>query len=359
MIVAPRQGSLNKRDAGLNKRRSVSPSACSTGSETTESSKDPSIELSVPDQPAASFPSKEAFSLSESGTTLRLLRNFACGGIGAAVSVAFSLWLPFTLAREAALKTYLPAFWNYDPSVSLFDNSPWTYGTDYMLAFCMLCLTLSMPKTDVFASAGRKASGLLYCYLFSVLAGGLAHQFYTTNDSRNSTSFRLLWIVCVGTVALASGFMGAVGGELVRLRNLKPLPDIPDSFWISYAVAIAGMVAAGCFSYQRPACDIFIVGITQFPSTVYITLALLQFDATRSTRRSVDGTMWWRLLGMAGFLLNAPLLPLYPILVQYTDWSLASVNTLLHAWLTVSWSMQGISMYHAGKCINKETRKQI
>ena len=179
------------------------------------------------------------------------------------------------------------------------------------------------------------------------------------DDSRNSTSFRLLWIVCVGTVALASGFMGAVGGELVRLRNLKPLPDIPDSFWISYAVAIAGMVAAGCFSYQRPACDIFIVGITQFPSTVYITLALLQFDATRSTRRSVDGTMWWRLLGMAGFLLNAPLLPLYPILVQYTDWSLASVNTLLHAWLTVSWSMQGISMYHAGKCINKETRKQI
>jgi hypothetical protein len=37
---------------------------------------------------------------------------------------------------------------------------------------------------------------------------------------------------------------------------------------------------------------------------------------------------------------------MYPLLVQYTDWSLASVNTLLHSWLCVAWSMQGISMQH-------------
>lgn len=47
-----------------------------------------------------------------------------------------------------------------------------------------------------------------------------------------------------------------------------------------------------------------------------------------------------------GFIGNAPLLPLYPLLVQYTDWTLASINTLLHSWLLVMWGMQGLSLWH-------------
>lgn len=334
------------------KQRSSSPStwSTSTASETTESSKDTALEHPIPDR----IETPPSTTTSETGTMRRRLHYGVFGAFMAFVVVGFSLWLPFALAREAALKTYLPAFWLYDPDISLFDNSAWTYGTDYFLGMCMLALALCIPNTNVFASAGKKSSGLLTCYLLSVLAGGLAHQFYTTNESRNSTSFRLLWTVCVGTVAMASGFMGAIAGELLRLRKLSCLPDISGSFWVCYAVVISVMVAAGCFSYQRPACDIFIVGITQFPSTCYITAVLLLLDAGRPFHQTIGGTMWWRLVGMAGFVLNAPLLPLYPVLVQYTDWSLASVNTLLHFWLLVSWSMQGISLLQAGKCINKD-----
>jgi hypothetical protein len=53
---------------------------------------------------------------------------------------------------------------------------------------------------------------------------------------------------------------------------------------------------------------------------------------------------WARIAGVLGFILNAPLLPLYPLLVQYTSWSTASINTLLHAWLLVAWGMQGLAL---------------
>ena len=53
---------------------------------------------------------------------------------------------------------------------------------------------------------------------------------------------------------------------------------------------------------------------------------------------------WARIAGVLGFILNAPLLPLYPLLVQYTSWSTSRINTLLHTWLLVAWALQGISL---------------
>jgi len=279
--------------------------------------------------------------------------HLTAGTIVSIAVVVFSLFFPFVSTPTAARETYQFAFWKYDPELSHFDNTLWTYGTDYFLAVCLLFLGASIKVTHPsFANAGWRSRGLLACYMFSVIAGGLAHQFYTTVEERNTLSFRLLWTVCVGTVAAASGFMGAAGTELLRLDHAQNphetflVPVIPDWFWVGYACSVTATVAYGGFSCHRPACDIFIAGITQFPSTFYVIGIL--FCQLRRYKR-ITNTM--RIVGCIGFILNAPLLPLYPILVQYTDWSLASVNTLLHSWLLVAWSLQGLCLRHVGNAV--------
>ena len=306
---------------------------------------------------------------SNGGGSKRLLRrqssmqeaglHLTAGTVVSCLVVAFSLFLPFLLAPAAAVETYKFAFWKYDPELSHFDNTPWTYGTDYFLAASMLLLTLTINANhDSLHNAGWLSRGLLASYMFSVTAGGLAHQFYTTVEQRNTVSFRILWTVVVGTVTLASGFMGATGSELLRLdyerhphqkSGLMMIPVIPDWFWIGYAVFVTGTVILGAFSCHRPACDIFIAGITQFVSTFYV-IAIL-FAGLRNYKNI---TNFMRCAGCLGFILNAPLLPLYPILVQYTDWSLAAVNTLLHTWLLVAWSLQGLCLRHIGNAVVAE-----
>jgi hypothetical protein len=271
------------------------------------------------------------------------LLPFVVGCGGAALMALFSRWFPFQLAPDAATKTYRLASYQYDPAMSHFDNTVWTYGTDYMLGVVLFALSLSIPiSPPSFVKLSWLTRCLLWSYVVSVIAGGLAHEYFLTVESQNTLAFRCLWTVCVGTVALATGFMGAISTELLRYSNSKYnlLPVVPGSLWVGFASWVTAMVAAGCFSYQRPACDIFIVGITQFPSTFYMVPALL-FE---------DRADWrWRMMGVCGFLLNAPLLPLYPILVQYTDWSLGSINTLLHCWLLVAWSLQGLSLRAVGQ----------
>jgi hypothetical protein len=221
---------------------------------------------------------------------------------------------------------------------------------------------------------------LLFCYGVSVIAGGLAHQFYLTLDDRNTLGFRCLWTICVGTVALASIPMGLSGSQVVRQFQLleetrsastknsnssliKYLTVIPDAFWWSFGICVTAVCVWGGISFQRPACDIFIAGITQTPSTFYMMvifgLVSQQYPASSSSSSNSLSTpansskvqLWARIMGVIGFILNAPLLPMYPLLIQYTDWSLASVNTLLHTWLCVAWSMQGISLRHVARVI--------
>ena len=45
-----------------------------------------------------------------------------------------------------------------------------------------------------------------------------------------------------------------------------------------------------------------------------------------------------------GFVLNAPLLPCYPLLIQYTQWPLGVVNSLLHLNLMFAWGMQSMGL---------------
>jgi hypothetical protein len=257
-------------------------------------------------------------------------------GIGCSVSfitVTFSLTFPYILTPTESNEIYRPAFYNYDSSLSHFDTSIWTYATDYALMVVMLCLasfTLIVKGDELLK---RRAAGLLLCYALSVAAGGLAHQIFLTTESRNTLAFRFLWTMCVGTVTAAGGFMGACGSHLGRLTGGI---SIPENVWFSFGAFSTAVCMAGFMSFQRPACDIFIAGITQFPPTVYICL-LAMYSQFRPCYRN---------LCIIGFSLNAPLLPLYAILIYHFNWSLPKINTFLHMWLCVAWTSQGLALRH-------------
>jgi len=296
------------------------------------------------------FKSSSSLEESDASGGSWIVQALMLGILSGAAVTGFALWFPFALAPEEARKTYNWAFYNYEEGISFFDNTVWTYGTDYALAVVMFVLAASILKLSrpgVSDTLCYRSAGLLLGYCVSVLAGGYCHQYYLSVESRNSLSFRLLWTVCVGTVSAASGFMGSSGTEVIRKFQQQPdcdplllrIPLIPESFWWAFGAFVTAICAWGGFSFQRPACDIFIAGITQFPSTFY----LMTFFMTARHRKTKLSA---RVMGFLGFILNAPLLPMYPLLIQHTDWSLASVNTLLHSWLCVAWSLQGYSLRH-------------
>jgi hypothetical protein len=285
-----------------------------------------------------------------------------CGAMLTSASVTlFSLYFPFWLAPEAATKTYNLAFYEYhNPELHHFDTSAWTYGTDYGLAAVMIFFswTLLQQKRRQHVSCNTSTLcqhiwGLLLGYAASTTAGALAHQYYVIREERNSWHFRLLWTVCVGTVTFASTPMGSIATEMARQfqphTTCVKLPQIPELFWKVHGIVTTLVCAFGWFSYQRPACDIFIAGITQFPSSFYMMYVLFQITRDPAMAAFIRPTTVW--MGILAFIANAPLLPLYPLLVQYTDWSLAQVNTFLHAWLLITWSLQAVSLHSVQKAI--------
>lgn len=270
----------------------------------------------------------------------------------------FSLWFPFVLAPELATKTYIPAYWNYDPKVSLFDNTAWTYGTDYGLAVVMTLLglnVLSLSRAGISDVLSRRSAAMLFGYAISTAAGGYGHQFFLTLESRNTLVFQLLWTVCVGTVCTASTFMGISASETVRRFQKHPdcpplarkFPVVPEPVWWAFGIVVAGVCACGGMSFHRPACDIFIAGTTQVPSTFYLMAFLFFFKHPHVK------TMY-RIFGLVGFILNAPLLPGYPILVHLTNLCLGHVNAVLHSVLFLAWTMQGLCLRHLVQALNSE-----
>ena len=277
--------------------------------------------------------------------------------------LGFSLWFPYVGLAEASGKTYEFAFWNYDPTISRFDNTAWTYVTDYILAAVMAAFsfsTLSLSQRRNTDRLCNRVASLTILYMISVIAGGIAHQTFLTVESRNSLSFRLLWTLCVGTVSLANTSMGCCGSEIVRKFQaekhcsavFQKIPLVPEYVWCIYGSCVFACTALGGMSFQRPACDIFIAGTTQTPSTFYIMVVLFFLDHPK-TKFSI------RAWGMFGFIFNAPLLPLYSILIYYTDLSLAAVNTLLHSWLTVSWSLQAFALGHVIRSVLHTKEKAL
>ncbi len=301
------------------------------------------------------------------------------------VSVAvleFSQWFPFNIpgVASAAVKTYIPAGFQYDNELSRFDNTAWTYNTDYLLTAvmsflaykCLMACSLDGCPARNSASLRLRlySASLLICYGVSTLAGGWAHQHFTSIESLNTLRFRLFWIVCVGNVSFASCYMGLIGREVQRVFGIKgAVPLGPWWFWPMYGTYMVVATALGYISFKRPACDIFIAGITQFPTTFYCLLALglRNWPKTSSTATSTSRSpkksavdlvgRCYRIMYYIGFIGNAPLLPMYPLLVQYSGMSLAGINTLLHCWLMVMWGFQGISLLHLCNAISNSEPK--
>ncbi|CAB9527979.1 expressed unknown protein [Seminavis robusta] len=317
----------------------------------------------------------ELWTKDHGATTQKLL---ACPYNGGAMSVTlvasalltscivtlFSLYFPFWLAPQAAKKTYNLAFYQYNQdALHHFDTTAWTYGTDYGLATVMVYFSYKLYRQIQRQQPSTAPSrfcqhswGLLLGYAASTTAGAVAHQYYATRQDRNTWHFRLLWTICVGTVTYASAPMGSIASEMARqfqphmtTSTLLTRYVIPETFWKVFGIVTTAVCAFGWFSYQRPACDIFIAGITQFPSSFYVIAAIFQIGRDPAVAAFVTPTMQW--MGMLAFIGNAPLLPLYPLLVQYTDWSLANVNTFLHTWLFVTWSMQAMTVINMEKAM--------
>mmetsp|Transcript_36201 Transcript_36201/g.84657 ORF Transcript_36201/g.84657 Transcript_36201/m.84657 type:complete len:206 (+) Transcript_36201:251-868(+) len=120
-----------------------------------------------------------------------------------------------------------------------FDSTWLTYGTDYLIAATMAAGILFLMRSAPRSSVRSRSVGMVACYLTSVLVGGFAHHKLHSISSLNSLSFRAAWIVCVGTVTSAAGFIGSIGSAIHReyplaLAGAPPkfsVPKVPD--WVS------------------------------------------------------------------------------------------------------------------------------
>mmetsp|Transcript_14535 Transcript_14535/g.40400 ORF Transcript_14535/g.40400 Transcript_14535/m.40400 type:complete len:366 (+) Transcript_14535:200-1297(+) len=274
--------------------------------------------------------------------------------------------LPFYVSGEETFnKIYLKAFYDYDPKISLFDNTIWTYGSDYVLAVmtagtgCWILWTSNRADTVIANKLAWVSAAMLFLYAISVTTGGIAHHTFLTVESRNSLSFRVLWTICVGTVYMAPMAMGMIANECLRIFQsrsncpplLKQMPCLMDSYWLCYGAVGTMTCICGYMSYQRPACDIFIAAITQTPCTFYFMGILYLLEDPVIT----NGV---KIPGLIGFIINAFLLPLYPALVVTFGWSLGGTNALLHTNLFIAWFLQGLTLQRIVKALVEETGKE-
>mmetsp|Transcript_16677 Transcript_16677/g.33647 ORF Transcript_16677/g.33647 Transcript_16677/m.33647 type:complete len:341 (+) Transcript_16677:170-1192(+) len=288
----------------------------------------------------------------EANTFVQKAKYIACGVVVGVVMNAFSLAFPLMLFPEAATKTYLPASYTYVEEISRFDNTFLTYGTDYLIAVAMAIQICLFPKAknEKDAVVSWRSKALLGSYAASVFFGGFCHQFYTTCEMRQTWHFRFLWTLCVGFVTAASGIMGAIATELVRKDEsleLAFMPAVPAWFWAAFGMTTTTATVLGDFSFQRPACDIFVAGVTQSPGTFYLMAVLALGLPTFRLNR------WTRYQGLVGFIMMSLTLPSYPLAVQYSGLSLGVVNGILHLWLTMAWTTQGVTLRRICKALQQ------
>jgi len=286
------------------------------------------------------------------------------GVLHGVVWVVLALNMPYFASHpDVAGRTYQKALYKYDPAISLFDNTIWTYGTDYALAiitagFAVWILhTSNQSSRDDHKPLARASAWMLVLYAISVGVAAPLHQFYLTVESRNTLVFRLLWTIVPSSVYAAVIPMGIIGNECLRIFQsrpncsslLKSIPCLTDTYWKFYGAIGIIACALGHTSFQRPACDIFIAGCTQTPPTFYCMAFLFLFEHPGISKGM-------RILGFFGFISNAILLPLYPFLVDTLGWSLGATNFTMHSNLCVAWSLQGLILQRIVKALVEETR---
>lgn len=386
-------------------------------------------------------------------------------------------WMLFALALCDFLDTlvgnspsvYIKAGWEYDVRYAEFDNTAWTWATDYLLvpwmgyvAYKLFALrdhySTSRPN-EAFVEI-QDSFSIWSCLLFllcltSVLFGGIAHQTQLAPHALVDTPviFRTLWMLCVGSVTLAVVPIGICATKLhhwynFQRRQLILLPKqhqrsplsvnasgatgvlrdllVPEWIWVFYGFLITYALHLGYFSFQRPAADIFVVGAMQTPPTAYLLFVVLLVrhwsekqqeelsmenpplppitpPARSSTSEAVaspagDGEVKRRSsqvvvqprktpdprsqgsspsradrrhngvhtnaipVAEAGsetvraafttcffFLLNAPLILIYPMLIKQ-GYTLATINTYLHFHLAVAWGGEALGLLYLAKC---------
>jgi len=275
--------------------------------------------------------------------------------VASPLNCAFATWFPFVIPYTKAFHYYVEARYEYKEGETYFDNSALTYVTDYLLFVAMGYAALDMYRLSCSATSSihlksicRATAGLLTCYATSVLCGGLSHHFFTSIELLNTWSFRFLWIMCVGTVTAATGFIGAIGSFVAlhfRQRSKKHESNIavvdvliaPTYFWAFFALYFTLACIYGEMSFHRPACDIFIAGTGQFPPTAYLLLMIFI-----SCKKGLISSKL-RALFLFSFLLNSWLLPVYPELLE-TGLPEGYVNTILHTNLFVAWGLQYVAI---------------
>lgn len=322
---------------------------------------------------------------------LRALLSLGLGGLVGIASWQFSLAFPFWITPEAAKATYIPARFSYNALESHFCESPWTIYTDYALGVVMVCLSTKIFNSGAHATAydknissiGRNTSvrrlrnlcvALMSLYAVQFSVAGVLHQFLGSIESRNTLFFRFFWTIVVTMVSASGGIIGAIGSELAGAGPGLPSKFIPnDLFWIGYTILVVGVTFAGLISYQRPAADTFIAGTSQaMPTFFLIGQVVLMGDmgkklkiaaapksssstaAAQDEILNISGQVWCIL----GFLMNSLLLPGYALTLYHTDISIPVINTAMHSWLCLCYTLQGLSLSNIVRLVfaNQEGR---
>ena len=256
------------------------------------------------------------------------------------------------------IRTYKLAGWSYPPD-AIFDNTWRTFLTDYVLsAICiywavrlfysdrvnkqrgeatLFCSDSERTEHQPAASPLRYRALLLLChYAFQAALGGVSHQLYSGSTAElNTYAFRAAWTAVVGATAAAGGCFGLIGSELLRLADTRL--QLSNVAWLVYTIAMLALVASGALSCVRPACDVFIAGTSQAVPTFFLQACLLVWR--RKVATLVPWKAYWVL--QASLMTNAPLVFVYPFLVQRSGLPLGVVNAAMHAWLAASWAAQG------------------
>jgi len=269
------------------------------------------------------------------------------------MNTIFLLVLTLTVTLVAAYqvptfmdpKLYVWAYFDYNEKLR-FDNTIWTYGTDYIIAVWMTFGVLCTWWRCDSSALRNRSIGLLSCYGASVLVGGLCHQHFTSFEAISSIPFRLYWTVCVGFVAIAGGFMGSYASNLARSVEGTPL-IVPEWFWKIFSITMLITTVVGGFSCEQPACDIFLAGVTQFIPSVYISLVLFTRTESFITPNMIIATT-------IGFWLNCLLLPFYSVALD-GGLELSTINTMLHFCLTVAWGCQFICLCWICQTVDENT----
>ncbi|GMI56964.1 hypothetical protein ScalyP_jg12118 [Parmales sp. scaly parma] len=275
------------------------------------------------------------------------------------VATILSALLVSILPPLVAPDLYNQCFFHYSSATLKFDNTAWTWATDYGLSVWMgfgiipLLRNAAAKKGGVISLLSHNSAMLLLCYASSVFFGAICHQNYnsfnSTNPSNlNTLSFRFFWTLCVASVSCAGGYIGSTAtilqkqweqtGETVFFHSMQ-FPSV--SFWRFYSAIAVIVTIFGFFSMCRPACDIFLAGVTH--TLPFFVLVYVGIGGLLGRKKK---PIWPFAVLFYGCLGNSPLLWLYPFMVHNTSLSLGHINGLLHLSLFTSWGAQMISLMH-------------